>query len=88
MNKDGIDGWLWVHVGTYARTFGRSLARSVGRSVDDYKAKMQTLDSFIHTFEFEPKITKIESQSHLHFIFIYRIETLIRSENETNCIWN
>lgn len=86
MNKDEMDGWLWVHTlvrTAYARTFGRSL----GRSVDGYKAKMQTLDSFIHTFEFEPKITKIERVSHLHFIFIYGIETPIRSVNETNCFF-
>lgn len=43
-----------------------TLARFVAH-VDDYKAKMQTLDSFIHTFEFELKITKTESAACISF---------------------
>lgn len=44
-------------------TLACTLARLVGNTADDYKAKMQTLDSFIHTFEFEPKISKLGSAS-------------------------
>lgn len=44
-------------------------------NVDDYKAKMQTLDSFIHTFEFELKITITESATCIYSI--YDIEIFI-----------